>query len=120
MLTLERKAVHYPVRQDNIVKLPINRSFYLKPGDVMLSYVPMRSSHDVILHPALHPTPKASSGLQKAGQFTRFYVKNISAEMVHVVDKVNLTCFQPGRQESWTIVHRGRTSVLSFQPLVRV
>ena len=65
-LQLEAKAKFLPRRQDHLIKLPVNRSFYLKPYESRLVYMPIKASHEIVLHPALHPHIKISAGVQPA------------------------------------------------------
>ena len=113
-LTMEHKARYKPEGQDGIIKLPVNRSFYLKPRESRLVYMPFRASHDIILHPVVHPTLQVHTGLQRAGQYLRLTVTNTSSEMVHIIDRMTLTCLKPMSSDSWRIQHRDFTSILSF------
>ena len=113
-LTMEHKVRYKPERQDGIIKLPVNRSFYLKPRESRLVYMPFRASHDIILHPVVHPTLQVHTGFQRAGQYLRLKVTNTSSEMVHIIDRMTLTCLKPMPSDSWRIQHRDFTSILSF------
>ena len=115
-LAMEHKARYKPERQDGIIKLPVNRSFYLKPRKPQLVYMPFRASHDIILHVVVHPTLQVHTGLQRAGKYLRLTVTNTSSEMVHIIDRMTLTCLKPMPSDSWRIQHRDFTSILSFLP----
>ena len=80
-------------RQDQLIKLSVNCSFYLKPYESRLVYVPIRPSHELVLHPALHPHIKISAGVQPANQFLRLHIRNISDQLIHIMDRMNLSCF---------------------------
>ena len=113
-ITLEHKAKHRPQRSDHIIRVPINRSFYLRPGERRLVFMPMKSSHDLILHPVVHPALKVSTGFQKHDQYFKLTVTNTSTDMLHVTDRMTLTCFQPDAHDTWKIAHRASTTILHF------
>lgn len=113
-LFIEHKARYKPERQDGIIKLLINHSFYLKPRELQMVYMNFRASHNIILYPVVHPTLKVHKGLQQAGQYLRLTVTNTSSEMVHIIYRMTLTCLKPIHLDSWQIQHRDFTSVHSF------
>lgn len=69
--TMEHKARYLPERQDGDIELHANRSFYLKPRESWLVNMSLRASHDIILHPVVHPTLQVHTGLQRAEQYRR-------------------------------------------------
>ena len=75
--------------------------------------MPIKASHELVLHPALHPHIKISAGVQPANQFLRFHIRNMSDQMIHIMDRMNLSYFQPHGADDWSVQHRGKWRPLS-------
>ena len=113
-LSVEHNAKFTPQKVDGIIRLQVNRSFYMKPGERKLVCMPIKANCDVLLHPVIHPTMKVSTGLQKRGQYFKLTITNIADDMVHVTDRMTLTCLKRNAPDTWQIEHRGGTSILHF------
>ena len=96
----------------------MNRSFYLKPNETRLVFMLIKSTHDLILHLASHPSLKIPIGCQEASQFLKLYVRNISHGMIHIIDRMNLSCSHTSSPASWTVLHHNQLHpLLSSSPL---
>ena len=112
VITQEAKARFPPTRNAQVIQIPCNRSFYLRPKEEVFLYLPFKATKPVVLLPSIHQAYRVETGLIQPHQYFRLKITNLLDSMMHVTEKSMLCCFVAAESEQWTVQHGQQSTVL--------